>query len=137
MESVNQVAVPATIVLVLTYIFDYGKLLLANTPGFRQSDADHAKHIQLVFFAVCMLIIGAYTFFSAGHPADLNGWIDWLTRVAITAGGMAFSGSLVYGKVSMNGGKVSEPVVDGVDAPADATQNGLPLSAVDAAQMGQ
>jgi hypothetical protein len=127
MDGVTQIAVPATIAVVLSYIFDYGKLLLANVPGFRQSDADHAKHMQLVFWAISFLLIGVYSYLTSmnpgGHPADINGWFDWLVRVGLTAGGMTFGGALYYAKVSMNGGKSDASTSD-----PSATQNGLPLT---------
>jgi len=129
MNGIAQVAVPAGIVTFLLWAFDYGKLLLANVPGFRQSDEDHSRHIQLVFFALCFLTIGAYTFVSGAHPVDVNGWLNWIIGIGQTAVAMAFGGALVYSKVSSGSNATSDPTVTG---------NGLPLNLpLDASEMGE
>lgn len=129
MNGITQVAVPAGIVTFLLWAFDYGKLLLANVPGFRQSDADHSRHIQLVFFALCFLTVGVYAFMSGAHPADINGWLNWIIGIGQTAVAMAFGGALVYNKIS---GGASDTTSE-----STVTSNGLPVNLpVDPAQMG-
>jgi hypothetical protein len=124
MDGVTQLAVPVALVLFLTNAFDYGKSLLVNVPGFRQSDEQHSRNLQLVFFALCLLTISVWSYgFGGAHPVDTNGWLHWVEQVVTTAIGMAFGGAFTYAKLSGGSSSASAPATDPTQ-----TQNGLPLN---------
>ena len=101
--DVTTIAVPALILVVLSYVYQFAKPLLERLPGLRPSDATHNDGLRFVYGALAFALVLGFELWTLGPPATVVGWQDLLLSVLKTAVGIAVAGHYVYQKIKGGG----------------------------------
>lgn len=94
--NINQIAVPAMIVLGLSYLFQDIKPALEMVPGMRVGDVSHDDALRVVYGLLAFVAVLAWQLYTAGAPAD---WFALLVQVGATAVSMSVTGHYLYQKI--------------------------------------
>ena len=104
--NITQIAVPAMIVLGLSYLFQDIKPALEMVPGMRVGDVSHDDALRVVYGLLAFVAVLVWQLYTTGAPAN---WFALFVQVGATAVSMAVTGHYLYQKIGSGSQAPSAP----------------------------